>query len=135
MADHLLDSGILVRHLRNNLAYVVLTEQLAALGLLYIATFTRFEIMRGMRDREHEGTFRLVDSLINLPMNTSVADLAGELVRTWQARGTVLGEGDAIIAATAICFDLELVTTNARHFPMPELAVWQADEQGNLTRS
>jgi len=134
MTDHLLDSGILVRHLRNYPAYVTLTNRLAELGQLYIATFTRFEVMRGMREHETEGTYRLVDSMVNLPMNTVVADLAGELVRTWQTRGIVLGEGDAIIAATAVCFDLELVTTNGRHFPMPELAVWQADEQGNITR-
>jgi predicted nucleic acid-binding protein len=134
MTDHLLDSGILVRHLRNYPAYVALTNQLAELGQLYIATFTRFEIMRGMREHEAEGTCRLVDSMVNLPVNPSVADLAGELVRTWQARGIVLGEGDAIIAATAMCFDLDLVTTNGRHFPMPELVVWQTDEQGNLKR-
>jgi len=133
MADHLLDSGILVHHLRNYPAYVALTNRLAELGQLYIATFTRFEIMRGMRQHENEGTYRLVDSMVNLPMNMAVADLAGELVRTWQTRGIVLGEGDAIIAATALCFDLELVTTNGRHFPMPELNVWQADEEGKIT--
>jgi predicted nucleic acid-binding protein len=33
---------------------------------------------------------------------------------------------DAIIAATAMTHGLTLVTTNARHFPMPEVSVQPA---------
>jgi len=40
---------------------------------------------------------------------------------------------DAIIAATALHHELVLITTNLNHFPMPELVIFQADEQGNPT--
>jgi len=85
MDDHLLDSGILVRHLRNYPAYVALTNRLAELGQLYIATFTRFEIMRGMRQHENEGTYRLVDSMVNLPMKVS------PWLESWYAPGKPVG--------------------------------------------
>ena len=59
--------------------------------------------------------------------------MAGELIRTWRKSGVTLGDADAVIAASALHDGLTLVTTNARHFPMPELAVLQADEAGVLT--
>ena len=132
MIDYLLDTGILVRHLRNDPGYIALTGQLSSEGVLSIASFTRFEILRGMRDYEQERTCDLLDSMESFPMNDQVADLAGELVRVWRKRGITLGEGDVIIAATALSQGLALVTTNARHFPMPELTVWDTDKTGNL---
>lgn len=39
---------------------------------------------------------------------------------------------DAVIAASAYRCHAILVTTNPRHFPMPELAILVADEAGNV---
>ena len=44
-----------------------------------------------------------------------------------------LEDMDALIAATAIRHGLALVTSNARHFPMSDLVVFEADEKGKLT--
>jgi predicted nucleic acid-binding protein len=134
MTDFLLDTGILIRYLRRNPGYDTLLDDLNHRGKMMISTYTRMEIVRGMRERERTVTFDLLDWLISVPVNVQNADLAGELIRSWREKGFVMSDGDAIIAATGINLDLELVTTNVRHFPMPELAVWQADEQGNLTR-
>ena len=133
MTDHLLDSGILIRHLRDQRDYVALVDRLSDEGDLYIASFTRLEIVRGMRKRERQDTFDLMDSMFTLPMDNFIADQAGELIRSWRTSGITLGDADAVIAATALYYELDLVTTNARHFPMPELTVWQADEMGNLS--
>ncbi len=70
-----------------------------------------------------------------IPMIADIADLAGELIRSWRTRGVTIGEADAVIAATASHHKLTLVTTNARHFPMPELVVLQADEEGHLNQA
>lgn len=67
-------------------------------------------------------------------MTGEIADLAGELIRSWRSRGVILGDADAIIAAYALHDGLTLVTTNVRHFPMSELSVLQADETGELMR-
>jgi predicted nucleic acid-binding protein len=120
-----LDSCVLIRHLRRHPPATDLVSQLALEGRLGIATITRVEIIQGMREREREGTMRLLDSLLSYPLNATVADLTGELIRRHRASGMTLDKPDAIIGATAILHDMVLVTYNSRHFPMSELRLYQ----------
>jgi predicted nucleic acid-binding protein len=131
--DALLDTGILIRHLRRRPGYAEMLARLADDGELYISVFTRVEVIRGMRDHEREITLALLNSVLTISLDVVTADLAGELVRHWAGQGIILGDADAVIAASALQKRLVLVTTNARHFPMPELVVLQADEQGHLS--
>jgi predicted nucleic acid-binding protein len=133
MPAYLLDSGILIRHLRNRIGYHALVKRLNSTGDLYISAFTRVEVIRGMREHEREHTFTLLDGFITQPVDRAIADRAGEMLRAWQSRGVILGGPDAIIAASALQVGAALVTTNARHFPMPELVVLAAGEDGQLT--
>ena len=133
MSDHLLDTNILIRYLRKTSGYRDLLRTIGSKGWTYISVMTRLEIVRGMQERERKETFDLLDSLETMPMTVEVADMAGELIRSWRARGIILGDADAIIAASALQEGLALVTTNAKHFPMPDLVMYQADEQGKLT--
>ena len=133
IADYLFDSGVLILHLRNQSGYPELTNRLADEADVHISTMTRFEIVRGMNDRERAVTFTLLNSLETLDVTSQIADQAGELIRSWKPRGVTLGDADALIAATAFQHGLILVTTNPKHFPMPEVTVLQADEQGSLT--
>ena len=134
MTDFLLDTGILIRYLRKSPGYDTLFDDLYQRSKLVISAYTRMEIVRGMRERERQVTIELLNRMITASVNIQNADLAGELIRGWREKGFVLSDGDAIIAATGINLDLELVSTNGRHFPMPELIVWQADEQGHIVR-
>lgn len=134
MADCLLDTGILIRYLRKMPGYDELMDEINQRSRLVISAYTRLEIIRGMCAQEREVTLDLMNRMVTIPVNSQNADLAGELIRGWRKQGFVLSDGDAIIAATGLNLSLELVTTNGRHFPMPELVVWQADEQGQLTR-
>lgn len=133
MADYLFDSGILILHLRDQAGYPELTDRLTDEADVYISTMTRFEVVRGMNERERALTFDLLNSLETLDVTAEIADQAGELIRWWKTQGATLGAADAIIAATALKHGLALVTTNAKHFPMPDLVVYQADEHGKLT--
>ena len=133
MTDFLLDSGIIIQHLRKRNKYSLLDE-LAMQGTLFISTMTRFEILRGMKERERNDTANTLEALESLPIDNAVADLAGELVRAWRAKGGTLGDADVLIAATAIHHGLPLVTTNPKHFPMPDLTVYQTDDAGKMTR-
>ena len=134
MSDFLLDSGVLILHLRNQAGYTSLLERLAEQGILFISTMTRFEILQGMRVRERETTFETLSVVKSLPVLDDIADKAGEQVRNWRAQGITLGIADALIAATALQHKLPLVTTNPKHFPMPELTVYQSDETGQMAR-
>ena len=132
MPDYLLDTGILIRHLRQNPGYQSLLERLAQDGIICITSLTRTEIIRAMRDRERKSTYSLLDSLDTLSLDKETADLAGELIRTLRKNGITLHLPDAVIAATAMLNRFDLITTNPKDFLMPELTVWQADEQGNI---
>ena len=133
MPAYLLDTGILIRHLRNRPGYRELVQRLNQGGDLCISAFTRVEVLRGMRDHERERTFTLLDSFATQVIDRDTADRAGEWLRTWQARGVILGGPDAVIAASARQVGAALVTTNARHFPMPELVVLAVDENGQIS--
>lgn len=133
MTDYLLDTNILIRYLRRSNGYDALLSSLAESDWLCISVLTRFEVVRGMRDHEREATFDLLNSFESLVVSTEIADAAGELVRSGQKRGFSIGEADALIAATAMQQNLALVTTNAKHFSMHNLIVFEADEAGNIT--
>ena len=133
MAAYLLDTGILIRHLRNRPGYRELVQRLNQSGELYISAFTRVEVLRGMRDHERERTFALLNSFSTQVIDGNTADRAGEWLRAWQARGIILGGPDTVIAASALQAGAALVTTNARHFPMAELVVLSVDEGGQIT--
>lgn len=133
MPAHLLDTGILIRHLRGNTVYAALLERLAADGPLLISAFARVEILQGMRDHERRATMALLDALITVPLDQEGADVAGEWLRAYRSRGITLGGPDAVIAAAAFTSRATLVTTNRRHFPMPELRVLAVDEEGHLS--
>jgi predicted nucleic acid-binding protein len=132
MAAFVLDTGILIRHLRRRQGFKELLERLAREGDLVIASFTRLEIVRGMRDHERERTLRLLDSLITHPLDIPTADRAGELIRQQLTRRMTIAGPDAVIAATAFIRDAAVVTANPRHFPFAGLKVHRVDEHGAL---
>jgi predicted nucleic acid-binding protein len=133
MSDYLLDTNILILYLRKTDGYYELLDTLAKDDTLYISAITRLEIIRGMHERERKDTFDLLDSLETIDITIKISDRAGELIRSWRTRGIILEDADAIIASTALNSGLALVTTNAKHFPMPDLVVYQADKYGKLT--
>lgn len=133
MTDYLLDTNILIRYLRETEGYDILLSTLSDNDWLCISVITRFEILRGLREHERETTFSLLNSVESLIVNSEIADSAGDLVRTSRARGVTLSEADSLIAATALHHQLSLVTTNAKHFPMNDLVVYQVDDLGKMT--
>jgi len=133
MTDYLLDSGILIRHLRDYKGYPELVDRLTDEADIYISVMTRFEIVRGMRDHEQDATFALLESLDTIALSNDIADKAAEIVREARLQGITFDEADAIIAATAMLHNLALVTTNAKHFSMHNLIVFEADDKGKLT--
>jgi tRNA(fMet)-specific endonuclease VapC len=133
MSASLLDTSILIRYLRKAPGYLDMLQRLGLEGSLVISAITRLEVVRGMREHERQETFALFGSLETAPVNAEIADLAGELILSWHERGVILGDMDAIIAASALIGGLPLVTTNPKHFPMPDLTVLQVDENGQMT--
>lgn len=123
MADYLLDSNVLILHLREDPEVVDSLTRWATQHELHISVVTRTEILAGMRPREERQTINLVNSLTNLTVDRFIADRAGRLIYDYTRRGFQVSFADALIAATALEHDLTLVTTNIQHFPMLERRV------------
>jgi len=133
MSDYLLDTNILIRLFRKTTGFLDLLTSLAGDDVLYISVVTRLEVIRGMQEYERDATQHLLDSFETIAITLEVADKAGELIRVFRKQGVTLEDMDALIAATALQHGLALVTTNAKHFPMPDLVVFQANDKGKLT--
>ena len=120
--QYLLDSDILVEYLRNHpqaLDYVDTLE-----GNLLISVITVAELIAGTRNQAERGSMELFLSALEVvPINYAIARQGGLFRQQYkQSHGT--GLDDALIAATAVQSNAQLVTFNRRHFPMiPNLQV------------
>lgn len=124
MANYLLDTNVVILALRgvpqalNFLDTLNQTQEQS-----YISVVTRTEILAGMRPHEEERTMILLESLASILVNEVIADQAGRLIYQYARQGVQLSLPDAQIAATALHYNLTLVTTNTKHFPMPQLTL------------
>jgi tRNA(fMet)-specific endonuclease VapC len=122
MAGYLLDSGIIIRHLRGNSQAVQLLRELGRRARLGVSVITHLEVYAGMLPREEYQTRKLLSRFMAFEVDRATAERAGELVRRYHDRGASMP--DAIIAATALRHGLTLITLNPKHFPMPELTLY-----------
>ena len=75
-----------------------------------------------MRSNERSQIRQLLDSLTNLETSMDVATRAGEWARTYRQSHEGISSIDYLIAATAEIHGADLLTRNAKHFPMfPQL--------------
>jgi predicted nucleic acid-binding protein len=121
MADFLLDSDLVIWHLRGQDSAVEVVLGLARRGRLGLSAITRAEILLGMRESERKATLLFLDACETLPVTSATADLAGEIVRRFRTQGLTLALPDALIGATALIASIPLYTCNPRHYPAPEL--------------
>lgn len=114
----LVDSDVLIDALNNHEAAHNLLEHLVAKHNPYMSFVSRIEVLSGARDRVLESTVRVLDSFEMLSLDRYVADRAATLVRTFRKSHSGINLADYLIAATAMEYNLELVTNNVKHFPM-----------------
>lgn len=116
MSSLLLDTGIVLRHLRGHQPTVQLLRVVGKHDRLGIAAITRVEVHAGMHPDEKYVTQKLLGRFVTIPLDRAIADLAGDLVATQRRAGHGLAVPDAILAATAIAHRLTFLTYNQRHF-------------------
>jgi predicted nucleic acid-binding protein len=121
MADFLLDSDVVILHLRGHAAVVELVRALARRGRIGLSAITRAEVLLGMREPERELTLLFLDSCETLPVMATTADRAGEIFRGFRSQGITLSLPNALIGATALLASIPLYTCNPRHYPMSDL--------------
>lgn len=128
MAGYLLDSGLVIRHLRGDPEAVQMLRELSRRARLGVSVVTHLEVYAGMRPQQAYQTRKLLSRFVAHDVDREIAERAGEYVRRYRERGTSIP--DAIIAATAVRHGLMLVTLNPKHFPMPELSLYASSVDG-----
>ena len=121
---YLLDTEVLIAYLRGYTETVGLLKELAGKGADFsVSAVTVVEIEAGIRDKEKEKTYELLDLFEICPLDISTAQLAGSFLRKYRGKGISLSLADVIIGATAVIQDLILVTYNTRHYPMAGIQI------------
>jgi predicted nucleic acid-binding protein len=117
MAEYLVDSDILIDHLRRARAFEPAEDD-----EVFYSVLTRCELFAG-RTGDEEVVRELLDTMHELAIGRPTAELAGRIRRT-----TGVATADALIAATAIEHGLKLRSRNQKHFQrVPGLTLHTAD--------
>ncbi len=133
-SDFLLDTGIIIRHLRNDKRANDLLDYLEQIGDINVSVITCVEILILCRPHEEASTRLFFERVPPLIVSQEVAQKAAALIKKYpRVFGKEIGTRtpDALIAATAWQRQAVLVTLNTRQFakvPITELII-QAIEQ------
>ena len=133
-ADFLLDTGIIMRHLRNDGRAHALLDYLEDVGQISVSAITYMEILVGNRPHEEDATALFFDRVPPVEVDREVAQKAAQLVRQYPAafgKDNPRSFPDAVIAGTAWQRGSILITLNVRHFtkvPIAEIAIKAIDQ-------
>ena len=130
----LIDTDIAIDHFHRHQAALDYFTNTAASGEpLAISAVTLTELAGGMRPGEEVRTERLLDLFTVLDVDEAIGRQAGAYLRQFR-HSHQLELGDALIAATAALHGAELVTRNAKHYPMTDVQVVVPYERGRHER-
>lgn len=105
---------------RNPAALISARAYLAEHRRFSFSLFTRYEIMRGLAAKQAVSQItafqRFCSACEILPIDDSIIVSAAEIYGDLRRRGDLIGDGDIIIAATAINHKLTVITNNENHF-------------------
>jgi predicted nucleic acid-binding protein len=125
MTTYLVDTSILIDVLNGKRGRDAMLLRLLSEGhLLGCCGTIVTEVYAGMRPHERAKTDGLVDSLQYFPVTPAIAKHAGRLKYEWARKGVTLSTPDTTIAAVALNHTLVLLTDNRKHYPMPELRLF-----------
>ena len=112
----LFDSDVLIDVLRKNGIAEALLTSLGSVGPLGISIVTRMETIRGCTNREvQQRAEKLLSRFQVLALDARISRRADELVTRFYL-GNNIGIADALIAATALEYDLPLMSKNQRDY-------------------
>ena len=122
MTVFLPDTSVLIDTLKRKPLRTKLLRGLLSQGhSLACCAVTVGEIYAGMHPGEAASTEEFLSTLLWVETPFAVARKAGALRYEWARKGTTLTLTDTLIAATALHYDLTIITDNQKDFPMPEL--------------
>lgn len=121
MKPALLDTNILTAFLKTHSRVVGQMERyLDEVGRPNISIITYYELLRGLKELGNARKLADFEDLVNhlqvRLLTRRVIGIAAGLYVGLRQRGEPLEDADILIAATALAYDLVLVTDNEQHF-------------------
>ncbi len=122
----ILDTTFIIDLMRDDSDAVVLAESLEGDFVQQrISAMTVFELYHGIEksmdsDDERRRVTDVIDTKPIYPADGAVMRKAGRIHGRLENRGEPIGEGDSVVAATAIVTDEPVVTRNVGHFERVE---------------
>lgn len=118
---YLLDTNACIRILNGTSPTLVAALESRHPSELHLCSIVKAELLYGARKSrrvaENLETLRLFfEPFVSLPFDDSCSEHYGAIRAELEARGTLIGPNDLVIAATARAHDLTLVTHNAEEF-------------------
>lgn len=129
--SYLFDSDRVVDYLEGQADAIALLTDLTA-DYSAISVITYGEVYEGIyygRDPQQteRGFERFLDDVVVLPLGRDVARIFARVRKGLRRLGQLISDTDLFIAATALQYDLTLVTRNVRHFArIPDLKLLTA---------
>ncbi|MCP4401757.1 MAG: type II toxin-antitoxin system VapC family toxin [bacterium] len=112
----LIDTSILIDHLRKQKKERTLFYQLSTYCEFVISSITEFEFRIGATPKNREFMQSLLAVLPVLTFDSGCVNTATELYQGLKAKNKLIALPDLFIAATALNHDIELLTLNRKHF-------------------
>ena len=121
MTGYLIDSNVLIDHLRGRQH---ITEYIHRLYMtadpVYTSVVCLAEIFTNHYSEEQDAVDEVFHYIVPLPVTMDLARHGGRYLQKFRkTHGLTLP--DALVAATASINGLTLITSNTKHFPMPDL--------------
>ncbi len=117
----LLDSDTLSMYMRHEPRVVSKAQDyLRTNGVFSFSIITRFEILRGLKVKDAHARLATFEVLCAnneiVGLTTEVVSRAADVYASLRKAGTLIGDADILIAATAMELDIALVSNNTSHF-------------------
>jgi predicted nucleic acid-binding protein len=120
----LLDTNVIIDFLKSDAATTMLIQELLDEDTVMCScSVVLAEVYSGLSSTNVDRVQRYLDSFAFLPSTPVIGRLAGHWRHAYARQGVSISTTDALIGATAFVYDTDLVTRNARHFPMPEIRI------------
>lgn len=113
----LIDTSILIDHLRKQVRSNSILYNIADQYELYVSTIIEFELYMGaINEEKHQDIRTVLSWCTSLPLTSQIAQRAGMIHRELKQNNQLIEIRDMLISATALTHNLPVMTLNAKHF-------------------
>ena len=121
MRPALLDTDTVSYFFRRNSQVVSrVDEYLKEHGFIYVSVVTYYEVLSGLYYKDASAQLARFDAWVMLnqvlPLTPEIASRAAQIFAQLRSQGQPIGHNDVLIAATALAYDLTVITNNRNHF-------------------